>query len=380
MTGTRGLAVAVVASLALHGIAAATLRALGFGALFDPSATTLALVVDLVDPIVARPDGAGSASEDRALGGPAAAPAQHPASASAPASRRASGPPVPSSAPRAPANEALARAPGPSASPEPPRSFPVARAPLPDGAPTAPRPPAPSLEAAPAPRAAQPPASDPVPGAPVVVPPALARAPDAGPVAPTPPIVEGPRPPSVPGPSSSDGPGHSIEFGASPGGADSETWSARAGSGRDERGPAAPGPGSGEIDPGTRSGRPPGSAADGGDRAGTGRTALSRGAGEGAGVPLEYDAYVRSLRQRIQERLGYPVVAVRRRLEGTVELEVLVDADGRLARARVVGGEGAPVLQEAALRAARDATPLPFPAGVAPRPLRIRLPVVFALR
>ncbi|PYM61096.1 MAG: hypothetical protein DMD79_13850 [Candidatus Rokuibacteriota bacterium] len=89
---------------------------------------------------------------------------------------------------------------------------------------------------------------------------------------------------------------------------------------------------------------------------------------------------MRALRQRIQERLTYPAGAVRRRLEGTVEVEVLVDVDGRPERARVVGGEGAPLLQEAALRAVRDATPLPFPAGVAPRRLRIRLPVVFALR
>ena len=59
---------------------------------------------------------------------------------------------------------------------------------------------------------------------------------------------------------------------------------------------------------------------------------------------------------------------------------VYVDRDGRLARAGVVGGQGASVLQAAALGAVRDATPLAFPAGVAPRPLTIRLPVVFELR
>ena len=125
----------------------------------------------------------------------------------------------------------------------------------------------------------------------------------------------------------------------------------------------------------------PGSGAAGpGSGEGPALAALLRGAGEASGVPPEYDAYVRALRQRIQERLTYPAGAVRRRLEGTVEVEVLVDVDGRPERARVVGGEGAPLLQEAALRAVRDATPLPFPAGVAPRRLRIRLPVVFALR
>jgi len=97
-------------------------------------------------------------------------------------------------------------------------------------------------------------------------------------------------------------------------------------------------------------------------------------------IPPEYDGYVRALRQRIQERLVYPWLAVRQGLHGVVELEVHVDLEGRLSRVNVVGGRAAGMLREAALRGVRDATPFPFPPGVAARPLTIRLPVVFELR
>lgn len=110
--------------------------------------------------------------------------------------------------------------------------------------------------------------------------------------------------------------------------------------------------------------------------AGTGGSAGSRE----TAVPAEYDGYVRALRLRIQDRLVYPWLAVRQRLGGVVELEIQVDRQGRLARARVVGGEAAGLLRDAALRAVRDATPLAFPPGVDGRPLTITLPVVFELR
>lgn len=110
--------------------------------------------------------------------------------------------------------------------------------------------------------------------------------------------------------------------------------------------------------------------------AGTGGSAGSRE----TAVAAEYDGYVRALRRRIQDRLVYPWLAVRQRLGGVVELEIQVDREGRLARARVVGGEAAGLLRDAALRAVRDAMPLAFPPGVDGRPLIITLPVVFELR
>jgi protein TonB len=97
-------------------------------------------------------------------------------------------------------------------------------------------------------------------------------------------------------------------------------------------------------------------------------------------IPPEYDAYVQSLRQRIQAHLRYPWLAARRGLQGVVELEVRLSTEGRLAGVDVIGGVAAGLLREAALRAVRDATPFPLPAGVDGRPLTVRLPVVFELR
>jgi TonB family protein len=102
-------------------------------------------------------------------------------------------------------------------------------------------------------------------------------------------------------------------------------------------------------------------------------------AGAGA-IPPEYEGYVRALRRRIEERLVYPWLAVRQGTQGTVELEVQLDAAGRLSDVAVVGRPIAGVLRDAAIRAIREATPFPFPPGLAARALTIRLPVVFELR
>jgi protein TonB len=89
---------------------------------------------------------------------------------------------------------------------------------------------------------------------------------------------------------------------------------------------------------------------------------------------------VRELRRRVQERLVYPWLAVRRGLTGTVELEIELDAAGRVVALAAVGPEAPRLLRDAALKAVRDAAPFPLPPGVAPRALAVRLPVVFELR
>jgi protein TonB len=97
-------------------------------------------------------------------------------------------------------------------------------------------------------------------------------------------------------------------------------------------------------------------------------------------VPPEYEGYIQALRRRIQDRLAYPWLAARRGVSGTVELEIRLDAEGRLTEASVLGTPPPASLGEAAVRAVREATPLPFPPGVPARPLTVRLPVVFELR
>jgi protein TonB len=102
--------------------------------------------------------------------------------------------------------------------------------------------------------------------------------------------------------------------------------------------------------------------------------------GSGGPLPPEYAAHVRAFRRRIQERLRYPVLAVRQRLEGTVDLEIRLDAAGRLLGVESTRREAAPLLRDAAVQAVRDATPFPVGAGLEARALVIRLPIVFELR
>jgi protein TonB len=102
------------------------------------------------------------------------------------------------------------------------------------------------------------------------------------------------------------------------------------------------------------------------------------GALSGTGVgDGEYWALVR---RRIQEALRYPASAQRRRLTGTVELEVALTRDGAVRDAKVVSSSTHPVLDEAALEAARRLPRMPFPPRLDAREVRATLPVVFELR
>jgi TonB family protein len=65
---------------------------------------------------------------------------------------------------------------------------------------------------------------------------------------------------------------------------------------------------------------------------------------------------------------------------GTVELEVLIDRTGAVRDVEVVASSSHGALDEAAVDAVRGLSPQPFPVGVAPRALRVRLPLVFDLR
>jgi TonB family protein len=63
-----------------------------------------------------------------------------------------------------------------------------------------------------------------------------------------------------------------------------------------------------------------------------------------------------------------------------VQLEILIHADGRISDVVVVGSSSHQALDDAAVEAVRSLPRQPFPAGVKPRVLRARLPVVFELR
>jgi hypothetical protein len=108
------------------------------------------------------------------------------------------------------------------------------------------------------------------------------------------------------------------------------------------------------------------------------------GGGEGNGpngaIPPEYEAYVRALRQRVQERLVYPWTAVRRGQQGVDRGRAA--RRGRRQAARRRGGRGPERRRAPCGRGVGRARrrPVPVPAGMPPRPLVIRLPVEFRLR
>ena len=116
----------------------------------------------------------------------------------------------------------------------------------------------------------------------------------------------------------------------------------------------------------------------------------SGGAGGGAGVApggpagvapgAEYGGYLATMRRRILEALRYPLPARSRGLTGTVHLEIFIKPDGAISTVSVTNSSSHPLLDEAALDAVRSLAPQPFPKGLAPRPLRVRLPVVFDLQ
>ena len=99
----------------------------------------------------------------------------------------------------------------------------------------------------------------------------------------------------------------------------------------------------------------------------------------GGGPPAEYAEYLARLRQRIQESLRYPLTARRRGLSGTVHLEVTIRPDGAIAAVTIVESSSYSALDDAALEAVRSLRPMPFPTGVPPRRLYVRVPVIFTL-
>lgn len=102
--------------------------------------------------------------------------------------------------------------------------------------------------------------------------------------------------------------------------------------------------------------------------------------GERGGEGSEYAGYYALLRGRVQEALTYPATARRRELTGTVQLEIDIQPTGAITQVVLAVSSSHRVLDEAALQAVRGIERLPFPPDLRPRRLRVRLPVVFALR
>lgn len=122
------------------------------------------------------------------------------------------------------------------------------------------------------------------------------------------------------------------------------------------------------------------SATSGATSGGSGsRVAIAPG-GTGGEPGSEYGGYLSAVRRRIQESIQYPTSARRRGIKGTVNLEILIRADGAISSVSVAGSSSHSELDEAAVEAVRSLAPQPFPAGLKPRPLKVKLPVVFDLQ
>ena len=107
--------------------------------------------------------------------------------------------------------------------------------------------------------------------------------------------------------------------------------------------------------------------------------ALAGAVGTGL-APSEYGPYLRRLRSQIEDTIKYPWAARRRRLAGTVLVELVVRPSGEIEHVAVVGSSHYALLDNAAIEAIRALHPLPFPAELPRRPLRVQLPIVFDFR
>ncbi len=126
--------------------------------------------------------------------------------------------------------------------------------------------------------------------------------------------------------------------------------------------------------------RAPGSTGQPGGGASGSPLALAGPGPDRGDPPAEFGPYLARFRQLIQEYVVYPLAARRQGLSGRVELEVLLDATGRVRAVSLVTSSAHALLDEAAIEAVRRVPSVPMPEHLPRRALRVRLPVVFELR
>lgn len=91
--------------------------------------------------------------------------------------------------------------------------------------------------------------------------------------------------------------------------------------------------------------------------------------------------YIRRVTGVLARHKVYPQTAARRRIEGTVTLELVIDADGRIVERRLARSSGHDVLDEAAMDAVRKVSTVPKPpASLSWKTRAIRVPFKYTLR
>ncbi|MEJ5348366.1 MAG: energy transducer TonB [Desulfosoma sp.] len=90
--------------------------------------------------------------------------------------------------------------------------------------------------------------------------------------------------------------------------------------------------------------------------------------------------FLGQVRQRIDRYKNYPYAARRRHVEGRVTVRFVIRPDGTIEGLELVKSSSSNLLDEAAVKAVRDAAPFPgFPRDVLNRPLAVEIGLVFEL-
>lgn len=94
-----------------------------------------------------------------------------------------------------------------------------------------------------------------------------------------------------------------------------------------------------------------------------------------------WKAYAASLNAHFKKFKHYPVIAKKRRLTGTVLIQITLDRTGAVLDASVLQSSGQAILDEAALASAKDASPAPpFPETLSAQTRKIEIPYSYALK
>lgn len=103
----------------------------------------------------------------------------------------------------------------------------------------------------------------------------------------------------------------------------------------------------------------------------------SRGVG-GTEDPVKL--FLAQVRQRIDRSKNYPYAARRRQEQGRVTVRFVIRPDGTVDGLQVVRSSASSLLDEAALKAVKDAAPFPgFPRDILDQPLAVEIGLVFEL-
>ena len=96
-------------------------------------------------------------------------------------------------------------------------------------------------------------------------------------------------------------------------------------------------------------------------------------------VPKETASYIRTIQQRIAERIAYPEQARKYGWEGTVKLALHILNDGTLAHASIRESSGYDLFDENALTTVKNLAPYSsFPADLNLQELTVTIPIVYS--